>query len=62
MAQISWALVWKYVFKRSQLNKSLKNQGNYNNVLYVICYEVSDDISYFSNKRTWNFTFFDNNR
>ena len=35
MAQISWALVWKYVLKRSQLYKNLKNEGNHNNVLYM---------------------------
>ena len=36
MAQISWALVRKYVFKRSQLHKNLKNQGNHINVLYTV--------------------------
>ena len=30
----------------------MKNQGNRNNVLYVVFYELSDDQSYFLNKRT----------
>ena len=62
MAQISWALVRKYVFKRSQLYKNLKNEGNHNNVLYVVFYDLSDDTSDFSHKAIWNFTFFYNNR
>ena len=50
MAQISWALVRKYVFKRPQLYKNLKNEGNHNNVLYVVFYDLSDDTSDFSYK------------
>ena len=30
----------------------MKNQGNRNNVLYVVFYKLSDDTSYFSNERT----------
>ena len=30
----------------------MKNQGNRNNVLYVVIHKLSDDTSYFSNERT----------
>ena len=30
----------------------MKNQGNGNNVLYVVFHKLSDDTSYFSNERT----------
>ncbi len=60
MAQIFWALISKYVFKRSQLYKSLKNEGNHNNVLCVVFYNLSDDTSdFFSIKHP---EIFDNNR
>ena len=35
MALISWALVWKYGFKRLYLNNNVRNQSKHNNVLYV---------------------------
>ena len=38
----------------------MKNQGNRNNVLYVVFHKLSDDTSCFSNERTWNFAIFDN--
>ena len=38
----------------------MKNQGNRNNVLYVVFYKLSDDTSYFSNEQTCNFAIFDN--
>ena len=38
----------------------MKNQGNGNNVLYVVFHKLSDDTSYFSIKRTWNFAIFGN--
>ena len=50
MALISWALVWKYGFKRSYLNNNVRNQSNHNNVLYVVSYDLFNDINYFSKK------------
>ena len=50
MAPISWALVWKYGFKRSYLNNNVRNQSNYNNVLYVVFYHLFDDTNDFSQK------------
>jgi hypothetical protein len=32
----------------SQLHKNEKNQVNHNNILYALCYELSDDIKWFS--------------
>ena len=60
MALISWALVWKYGFKRSYLNNNVRNQSNYNNVLYIVFYHLFDDINDFSknSKQIWNFDFF----
>ena len=50
MALISWALVWKYGFKRSYLNNNVRNQSNHNNVLYVVFYDLLNDINDFSKK------------
>ena len=36
----------------------MKNRGNRNNILYVVFYELSDDKSYFSNKRAYKFANF----
>ena len=30
----------------------MKNQGNHNNVLYVVFYKLTDDTSYFLNEQT----------
>ena len=38
----------------------MKNQGNRNNVLYVVFHKLSDDISYLANERTLNFAIFGN--
>ena len=50
MAQISWALVWKYVFKRSKLKKNFENQSNHNKVLYVVFYYLFNDTNGFCQK------------
>ena len=38
----------------------MKNQGNSNNALYAAFHKLSDDKSYFSNERTWNFVILGN--
>ena len=38
----------------------MTNQGNRNNVLYVVFHKLSNDTSHFSNERTRNFAIFDN--
>ena len=58
MALISWALVWKYGFKRSYLNNNVINQSNHNNVLYIAFYHLFDIINDFAKKKIWNFDFF----
>ena len=47
---ISWAIVWKYGFKRSYLNNNVRNQSNHNDVLYVAFYQLFDDANDFSRK------------
>ena len=37
----------------------MKNQGNRNNVLYIVFHKLSDDTSYFSNEPSGNFAIFD---
>ena len=44
MVQLSWAL--------RLLFETVTTQDKHNNVLYVVCYVVFNDISYFPNKRT----------
>ena len=53
MAQTSWALVSRYVFKHSKFNTNFKNKDKRNNVLYVVflCRFIKN-LSYFPNKRT----------
>ena len=41
--------------KVEKLSNWLKNQDNHNNVLHVVFYELSDDASYYFNKRKWNY-------
>ena len=43
------------ILKQQLLKNRLKNQGNRNNVAYVVFYELSDDKSHFLNKRTCKF-------
>ena len=50
IALISWALVWKYGFKRSYLNNNVRNQSNYNNVLYVVFCDLFKDTNDFAKK------------
>ena len=50
--KISAILGYFPILKQQQLKNCMKNQGNRNNVIYVVFHKLSDDTSYFSNERT----------